>query len=142
MHMGASVACTAARLPDTDFATSHHVSPLLLGAVPLACRYLQDAPLELVVWDKDVYTTDDVIGVVYIDASNLLLRASGDPSRVAMLEGWFPIFDTLEGSRGELYVEVRPTPLPMPCCVARCRACHEPHIALSLVARCCESHGH
>ena len=68
---------------------------------------LQDDPIELVVWDKDVYTTDDVIGVVYIDASNLLLRAVEDPSHVPALQGWFPIFDTLEGARGELHVEVR-----------------------------------
>jgi len=59
------------------------------------------------VWDKDTYTSDDVIGVVYIDASNLLRRAVYSPTRSSTLQGWFPIFDTLEGYRGELHVEVR-----------------------------------
>ena len=66
----------------------------------------QDVPVEFVVMDKDV-VQDDPIGVVYIDTSNLLLRCINGSDTTPHLEGWFPIYDTLEGVRGELRVDIK-----------------------------------
>jgi Ca2+-dependent lipid-binding protein len=62
---------------------------------------LQDHPLELKVWDADILTADDIIGVAYIDLQTLLM------SPKARLGGWFPLHDTIRGLRGELQVSVR-----------------------------------
>jgi hypothetical protein len=47
--------------------------------------------------------TDDSIGSVYIDLDPLLSRQA---QRNAVIEGWFPIYDTLRGVSGELEVRV------------------------------------
>jgi Ca2+-dependent lipid-binding protein len=63
---------------------------------------LQDAPLELKVFDFDAITTDDSVGMVTVDL-NPLVSLEG-PSQMA---GWFPIYDTIRGARGELWVQVK-----------------------------------
>ncbi|KAH3763494.1 hypothetical protein Pelo_4678 [Pelomyxa schiedti] len=62
---------------------------------------LLDQPAELRVWDRDVVSANDVIGTVYLDLTPLLVPL---PKR---LGGWFPIYDTLRGVRGELQVEAK-----------------------------------
>ncbi|KAL3842209.1 hypothetical protein ACJMK2_020248 [Sinanodonta woodiana] len=63
---------------------------------------LQDEPLELRAFDHDTYSSHDVIGKVYIDLNPLLMKDG--PS---VISGWFPIYDTMHGIRGELNVMVK-----------------------------------
>jgi C2 domain len=71
---------------------------------------LQDSPLELRVYDHDTFSAHDVIGAVYIDLNPLLNFGNAptevDSDAVQQIEGWFPIYDTLRGARGELCVRV------------------------------------
>uniref|UniRef100_A0A5S6QR10 C2 domain-containing protein n=1 Tax=Trichuris muris TaxID=70415 RepID=A0A5S6QR10_TRIMR len=62
---------------------------------------LQDECLQLRVMDYDTYSANDAVGRVYIDLSPLL---SGRGPQIA---GWFPIYDTMHGIRGELNVIVK-----------------------------------
>ncbi|KHJ42880.1 C2 domain protein [Trichuris suis] len=62
---------------------------------------LQDECLQLRVMDYDTYSANDAVGRVYIGLSPLL---SGRGSQIA---GWFPIYDTMHGIRGEINVIVR-----------------------------------
>ncbi|CAK8985680.1 C2 domain-containing protein 5 (138 kDa C2 domain-containing phosphoprotein), partial [Durusdinium trenchii] len=87
---------------------------------------LQNEPLLFRVLDHDVYSAADLIGTVYIglgpllqktvdltDAPSLPARSISGPARPALdeaeaqLGGWFPIYDTLNGIRGELHVVVK-----------------------------------
>ena len=52
--------------------------------------------------DYDTYTAHDVIGKVYI-----CLNSLADSGSQNTLDGWFPIFDTLHGVRGEAHVIVK-----------------------------------
>jgi len=63
---------------------------------------LQDEPLDLRVLDYDTYSAHDAIGKVYIDLNPLLNREITNT-----ISGWFPIYDTMHGIRGELNVQVR-----------------------------------
>ncbi|KAL4225070.1 C2 domain-containing protein 5 [Mactra antiquata] len=63
---------------------------------------LQDEPLELRVLDHDTYSAHDAIGKVYIDLNPLLVKES--PS---VITGWFPVYDTMHGIRGDLNVLVK-----------------------------------
>eukprot|EP01117_Protostelium_nocturnum_P002984 TRINITY_DN13914_c0_g1_i1.p1 TRINITY_DN13914_c0_g1~~TRINITY_DN13914_c0_g1_i1.p1 ORF type:complete len:944 (-),score=372.42 TRINITY_DN13914_c0_g1_i1:155-2986(-) len=63
---------------------------------------LQDNPLRLKVWDHDVVSADDVIGSIYVDLNCLL-----NPNSRGQLSGWFPIFDSLRGCRGELNIVIK-----------------------------------
>eukprot|EP01104_Vermistella_antarctica_P020357 TRINITY_DN8686_c0_g1_i1.p1 TRINITY_DN8686_c0_g1~~TRINITY_DN8686_c0_g1_i1.p1 ORF type:complete len:1439 (+),score=292.11 TRINITY_DN8686_c0_g1_i1:344-4660(+) len=65
---------------------------------------LYDEPVELRVWDRDVVSKDDIIGVVYLDLVSLLMPSKKSPRK---LSGWFPIFDTLRGIRGQLRVRLK-----------------------------------
>jgi uncharacterized protein YbjQ (UPF0145 family) len=66
-------------------------------------RYeVSDEPLELRVLDYDAITANDEIGVVTLDLNPLLSKELS-----GQLAGWFPIYDTLRGVRGELHVQVR-----------------------------------
>ena len=62
---------------------------------------LQDEPLQIRVMDYDTYSAHDAIGKVYI-----CLNALADGSAASLLDGWFPIFDTLHGqwTLGDLLV--------------------------------------
>ncbi|KAG8194303.1 hypothetical protein JTE90_004531 [Oedothorax gibbosus] len=63
---------------------------------------LQDEPLQIRVMDYDTYSANDAIGKIYIDLNPLLCKESG-----SLLSGWFPIYDTMHGIRGEINVMVR-----------------------------------
>lgn len=66
---------------------------------------LQNEPIEFKVMDKDVYTADDAIGKVYMDLGPLLMRAADEEEQGDLcIKGWFPLYDTLRGVRGELYL--------------------------------------
>jgi hypothetical protein len=85
---------------------------------------LQDEPLQIRLMDYDVYSANDAIGKVYIDLNPLIhgtIEASdGVPpssstshGRAPMLGGpvsycgWFPVYDTMHGIRGEVQVIVK-----------------------------------
>ncbi|XP_065179725.1 C2 domain-containing protein 5-like [Sycon ciliatum] len=66
---------------------------------------LQNEPLQVRVIDHDKISAHDVIGRVYISLGPLLL--SNAQSLPPFLDGWFPIYDTLRGVRGEVRIVVR-----------------------------------
>lgn len=63
---------------------------------------LQNEPLELRILDYDQITYHDSIGTVLVDLNPLL---TWDTS--AQISGWFPIYDTLLGVRGELHAQIK-----------------------------------
>ncbi|KAI9208468.1 uncharacterized protein BJ171DRAFT_207984 [Polychytrium aggregatum] len=63
---------------------------------------LQNEPLEIKVMDYDQITYNDAIGTVFIDLNPLLSWDSN-----SCISGWFPIFDTLRGVRGELNAQIK-----------------------------------
>ena len=63
---------------------------------------MQDCPLVLKCWDKDIMSADDEIGAVCIDLNPLLLQ-----QEQVQLAGWFPLYDTLRGVRGELSIVIK-----------------------------------
>jgi hypothetical protein len=67
---------------------------------------LQDEPVELKVLDQDLYSSE-LIGIVYIDLNPLIMRTIEDSDRNLQIKGWFPLFDTLKGVRGSLFVTIK-----------------------------------
>lgn len=79
---------------------------------------LQDEPLIFKVCDSDALSTDESIGLVYVDLNPVLAQtafkddhddneqADGGQT-AASLGGWLPIYDTLGGMRGDLEVYVK-----------------------------------
>eukprot|EP00066_Takifugu_rubripes_P015996 XP_011605262.1 PREDICTED: C2 domain-containing protein 5 isoform X4 [Takifugu rubripes] len=63
---------------------------------------LQDEPLQVTVLDHDTYSANDAIGKVYIDIDPLLCSEAA-----SVISGWFPIYDTIHGIRGEIHVLVK-----------------------------------
>ncbi|XP_068134078.1 C2 domain-containing protein 5 isoform X2 [Hyperolius riggenbachi] len=63
---------------------------------------LQDEPLQITVLDHDTYSANDAIGKVYIDIDPLLYTEAA-----TVISGWFPIYDTIHGIRGEINVVVK-----------------------------------
>ncbi|XP_066489397.1 C2 domain-containing protein 5 isoform X3 [Tiliqua scincoides] len=63
---------------------------------------LQDEPLQITVLDHDTYSANDAIGKVYIDIDPLLYSEAAPG-----ISGWFPIYDTIHGIRGEINVVVK-----------------------------------
>lgn len=64
-------------------------------------RYAQDNIMEIRVWDYDlVRSSDDLIGSIFIDPNVF-------DDIVDEMQGWLPLFDSLNGIRGELYVVVK-----------------------------------
>ena len=61
------------------------------------------------VMDHDVYTTNDAIGLVYVDLSPLFMRTAerDQESRDLVVQGWFPVYDTLRGVRGSLCLVIK-----------------------------------
>lgn len=60
--------------------------------------------------DHDVYTTNDAIGLVYVDLSPLFMRTAErepDSQRDLVVQGWFPLYDTLRGVRGALCLVIK-----------------------------------
>ncbi|KDO21387.1 hypothetical protein SPRG_13700 [Saprolegnia parasitica CBS 223.65] len=62
---------------------------------------LQSQPIMFKVMDHDVYTTDATIGAVYVDLNCILMKDG------CSVQGWYPIYDTLLGVRGELSLVIR-----------------------------------
>ncbi|XP_056271811.1 C2 domain-containing protein 5 isoform X23 [Pseudoliparis swirei] len=63
---------------------------------------LQDEPLQVTVLDHDTYSANDAIGKVYIDIDPLLCSEAA-----SVISGWFPIYDTIHGIRGEINILVK-----------------------------------
>jgi len=56
---------------------------------------LQDCAVEFRVYDYDIVSANDIIGIVYFDLNPLL-----NPDAPSQVAGWFPIYDTLRGKKG------------------------------------------
>ncbi|KAJ3119231.1 hypothetical protein HK100_000413, partial [Physocladia obscura] len=67
---------------------------------------LQNEPLEIKVMDYDQITYGDAIGAVFIDLNPLLAWESSSRDSNS-LSGWFPIFDSLRGICGDIFISVR-----------------------------------
>eukprot|EP00466_Bigelowiella_natans_P007882 jgi/Bigna1/71479/fgenesh1_pg.15_\ len=65
---------------------------------------IYENPLRLTVFDKDTFTANDPIGTVVIALESMI---SSDDKAAQRLQGWFPVYDTLKGIVGHLYVQVR-----------------------------------
>ncbi|KAK5639386.1 hypothetical protein RI129_011878 [Pyrocoelia pectoralis] len=83
---------------------------------------LQDEPLQIRLMDHDTYSANDAIGKVYVDLNPLLLppvpvipkcgwvgdaSSNGEHSTNSLLLGWFPVYDTMHGIRGEVNIMVK-----------------------------------
>uniref|UniRef100_A0A094ZMN1 C2 domain-containing protein 5 n=1 Tax=Schistosoma haematobium TaxID=6185 RepID=A0A094ZMN1_SCHHA len=88
---------SARNLPVMDRATF-----LTDAFVELDDQALQDEALLLKVMDHDTYSAHDTIGRVYFDLNPLLSRG-----QTRCLNGWFPIYDTMHGIRGEICLAIR-----------------------------------
>jgi hypothetical protein len=58
--------------------------------------------LEIKIFDYDQITYNEAIGTVLIDLNPLLTMDSA-----GQVSGWFPIYDTLQGIRGELNAQIK-----------------------------------
>ncbi|KAJ3075681.1 hypothetical protein HDU98_007238 [Podochytrium sp. JEL0797] len=67
---------------------------------------LQNEPLEVKVLDYDQITYSDAIGAVFIDLNPLLAWDSNQRDSNS-LSGWFPLFDSLRGVCGEIFITVK-----------------------------------
>lgn len=67
---------------------------------------LQDEPLIFKVWNSLDYKQDELIGLVYADL-NPILNTTADTVDGGIIEGWFPLYDTLAGVRGEVRLSVK-----------------------------------
>lgn len=56
--------------------------------------------------DHDTYSAGSLIGSVTIDLNTMIMRMNDVDSQGVIFEGWMSIYDTLEGIRGELYVQI------------------------------------
>ncbi|KAK4872034.1 hypothetical protein RN001_016158 [Aquatica leii] len=82
---------------------------------------LQDEPLQIRLMDHDTYSANDAIGKVYVDLNPLLLpsaptipkggwaneSSSNGEQSTSLLSGWFPVYDTMHGIRGEVNIMVK-----------------------------------
>lgn len=72
---------------------------------------LQDAPLIFKVCDSEALSSDESIGLVYIDLNPLLTQTASvddeEDGQAGIIDGWFPLYDTLSGVRGELGLSVK-----------------------------------
>lgn len=62
--------------------------------------------------DYDTYSANDAIGKVYINLNPLLLSHSMDSTlqktgKGSVMSGWLPVYDTLQGIRGEVNLIVK-----------------------------------
>lgn len=56
--------------------------------------------------DHDTYSAGSLIGTVTIDLNTMVMRSDYDNSTSVYFDGWMPIYDTMEGIRGELNIAV------------------------------------
>ena len=67
---------------------------------------LQNQPLELKALDQDLYSSE-LIGVAYVDLNPLIMRTAHTNDKDLVIQGWFPLFDTVKGIRGSLRVVIK-----------------------------------
>lgn len=60
-------------------------------------NFSQDEPLIIKILDYDTYSANDAIGKVSLSLSPLLLQ-----NGTRGMNGWVPIYDTMNGIRGEV----------------------------------------
>lgn len=75
-------------------------------------KLLQDEPLIFRVCHSDAIGQDEVIGLVYIDLNPLLTQTAiryDEENGESKIDGWFPVYDTLGGIKGELSLSVKLT---------------------------------
>jgi len=73
-------------------------------------KLLQDEPLIFRVCHSDAIGQDELIGLVYIDLNPLLTQTAiryDDENGESKIDGWFPVYDTLGGIKGELNLSVK-----------------------------------
>ncbi|VDK78852.1 unnamed protein product [Dibothriocephalus latus] len=63
---------------------------------------LRAETLQIRVLDHDTYSAHDAIGRVYFDLTPLL-----QTGQRRSLHGWFPLYDTMHGIRGEINLAIR-----------------------------------
>ncbi|XP_021704770.1 C2 domain-containing protein 5 [Aedes aegypti] len=74
---------------------------------------LQDEPLQIRLMDYDTYSANDAIGKVYINLSPLLHSftlekpTQSNTGKGSVMSGWIPVYDTMNGVRGEVNVIVK-----------------------------------
>lgn len=56
--------------------------------------------------DHDNYSSGSLIGTVVIDMNTMIMRSDFSNSLGTFFDGWMPIYDTIEGIRGELNIVV------------------------------------
>ena len=56
--------------------------------------------------DHDTYSAGSLIGTVVFDLNTMLMRADFNSTQGTYFDGWVPIYDTIEGIRGELNIIV------------------------------------
>ena len=67
---------------------------------------LQNQPLELKALDQDLYSSE-LIGVAYVDLNPLIMRTAHTNDKDLVIQGWFPLFDTVKGIRGSLRAVIK-----------------------------------
>ena len=71
----------------------------------VAVALFDPEPLHFEVLDKDTISTDDPIGSVLVSLKPLVCTQDFDG--VNVIQGWFPISDSLEGIRGEIWISIK-----------------------------------
>eukprot|EP00796_Vickermania_ingenoplastis_P004291 gene4291-3107_t len=84
--------CTATRFPVWNSDYRFDTPDLLV---------LQEDPLEVRVYDHDILSRDPLVGFVNIDCNSFMYRPN------PTISGWFPIFDTSTGLRGDIRLTLR-----------------------------------
>ncbi|KAG5484037.1 hypothetical protein LSCM1_05890 [Leishmania martiniquensis] len=62
---------------------------------------LQEDPLEIRVYDHDIISRDDIVGMVLLDCNSIIYRAS------PVISGWFPLLDSGAGLHGDIRLTIR-----------------------------------
>lgn len=52
-------------------------------------------------------SSSELIGVVYVDLNPLIMRTAHGYDKDLVVEGWFPLYDTLRGIEGSLNVMIK-----------------------------------
>lgn len=68
---------------------------------------LQDEPLQIRLMDYDTYSANDAIGKVNINLNPLLTGLQKGVAKGTVMSGWIPVFDTMNGIRGEVEILVK-----------------------------------
>ena len=56
--------------------------------------------------DHDTYSSGSLIGTVVVDLNTMLMRSDISNSLDILFDGWMPIYDTIDGIRGELNIAI------------------------------------